>query len=64
MATRKNGKVVAAALDSHKASSKNEKGDRESIVIWRRPLTTLHYFLAELVLNVREYAFKYCTVSG
>ena len=32
--------------------------ERESIVLWKRPFTTIHYFLAELLLNIQEYALK------
>lgn len=32
--------------------------ERESIVLWKRPFTTIHYFLVELLLNIQEYALK------
>lgn len=32
--------------------------ERESIVLWKRPITTVHYFLVELLLNIQEYALK------
>ena len=35
-----------------------EVQERESIVLWKRPFTTIHYFLVELLLNIQEYALK------
>ena len=35
-----------------------ERLERENIVLWKRPVTTLHYFTIELCLNIKEYAIK------
>ena len=35
-----------------------ERLERENIVLWKRPITTLHYFTIELCLDVKEYALK------
>jgi len=35
-----------------------ERQEREGIVVWKKPLTTLHYFSVELCLNIQEYAQK------
>lgn len=35
-----------------------ERQEREGIVVWKKPLTTLHYFSIELCLNIQEYAQK------
>lgn len=35
-----------------------ERHERESLVLWRRPITTIHYFLLELLLDIQEYASK------
>ena len=32
-----------------------ERKNRESIVLWKKPLTTLHYFCLELMIIVQEY---------
>ncbi|XP_046840649.1 vacuole membrane protein 1-like [Xenia sp. Carnegie-2017] len=32
-----------------------ERKNRESIVLWKKPLTTLHYFSLELMIIVQEY---------
>ena len=32
--------------------------ERENIVLWKRPITTLHYFTIELCLDIKEYAIK------
>lgn len=42
----------------YKKGMDEEVQERESIVLWKRPLTTLHYFLVELLLNIQEYTFK------
>lgn len=39
-----------------------EPSQRNSIVLWRRPFTTIHYFLFELVLSLKEYTIRF--VSG
>ena len=41
--------------------SEQRRGDREerlSLVVWKRPLVTLHYFLLELLLTVKEWACR------
>lgn len=50
------------SLDSElqrlKKMREDERHEREGIVLWKRPFTTLHYFSVELCLNVHEYAVK------
>ena len=36
----------------------NESQERENIVLWKKPVTTLYYFVIELCLNLQEYALK------
>lgn len=35
-----------------------DKEERLSLVLWRRPVTTLHYFLLETLLKLKEWTFK------
>lgn len=35
-----------------------DKEDRLSLVVWRRPVTTLHYFLLETLIKLKELTFK------
>lgn len=35
-----------------------ERHERESITLFKKPITTLHYFLLELCLEIHEYALK------
>lgn len=35
-----------------------DRQEKEGIVLWKRPFTTLHYFVSELCLTVQEYALK------
>lgn len=63
-ASRRNTKSGDFDEDSHSSGSQlkqameSERQERETIVLWKRPITTLHYFLVELYLTVLEYAFK------
>jgi hypothetical protein len=34
---------------------KMERENRQNIVLWRRPLTTLQYFMLELIITIQEY---------
>lgn len=36
-----------------------DRQEKDGIVLWKRPFTTLHYFIAELCLSIQEYALKY-----
>lgn len=36
----------------------HERQERESLVLWKRPITTLQYFFLELCLDIHEYAVK------
>lgn len=44
-----------AAAKMSAGDRQREKTARESIVLWRKPLTTLSYFFHELFLNIYEY---------
>lgn len=35
-----------------------DKEDRLSLVVWRRPVTTLHYFLLETLIKLKEWTVK------
>lgn len=35
-----------------------EKSERERLVVWRQPVTTLHYFVRECVILGGEYMVK------
>lgn len=35
-----------------------DKEERLSLVLWRRPVTTLHYFLLETLIKLKELTFK------
>ena len=50
---------VCVEFDDLRAKKKKE---RASIVIWRRPITTLIYFIRELLLEIQRllYGFVYC----
>ena len=36
-----------------------EREERQKIVLWRKPLVTVQYFLLELVITVKEYWQRY-----
>ncbi|TMS07292.1 Vacuole membrane protein 1 [Larimichthys crocea] len=57
----------AAAKDKHNGKSadssvkerrQKDKEDRLSLVVWRRPVTTLHYFLLETLIKLKEWTLK------
>ena len=54
----KNGDSHATNLQLNKVME-DERQERESIVLWKKPFTTLHYFLVELCLTIQEYTLKY-----
>lgn len=35
-----------------------DKDERLSLVLWRRPVITLHYFLLETLIKLKEWTFK------
>lgn len=35
-----------------------DKEERLSLVVWKRPVTTLHYFLLETLIKLKEWTFK------
>lgn len=41
-----------------KERRQKDKEDRLSLVLWRRPLTTLQYFLLETLIKLKELAYK------
>jgi len=53
----KNGDSHATNLQLNKVME-DERQERESIVLWKKPFTTLHYFLVELCLTIQEYTLK------
>ncbi|CAI5694165.1 unnamed protein product [Oreochromis niloticus] len=50
-----NGKSADLSLRERRQKDKEE---RLSLVLWRRPVTTLHYFLLETLLKLKEWTFK------
>ncbi|CAL4087865.1 unnamed protein product, partial [Meganyctiphanes norvegica] len=64
--TREGGGAGSAANGSSMSSSPSqtseeklaEKEERENIVLWRKPITTLHYFLRECGVLCIEYLIK------
>jgi len=52
--TEKNGLVERESHEELKQIRHQEREEREKIVLWRKPITTLHYFLLELILLLRE----------
>lgn len=46
-------------LDSAmKERRQKDREERLSLVVWKRPLTTLQYFLLEALIEVKEWTFK------
>lgn len=41
-----------------KARRQKDREERLSLVVWKRPLTTLHYFLLEALLETKEWTLK------
>ncbi|KAG8002134.1 Vacuole membrane protein 1 [Nibea albiflora] len=52
---KQNGK---SADSSVKERRQKDKEDRLSLVVWRRPVTTLHYFLLETLIKLKEWTLK------
>lgn len=41
-----------------KERRQKDKEERLSLVVWRRPVTTLHYFLLETFVKLKEWTYK------
>lgn len=41
-----------------KERRQKDREERLSLVLWKRPLTTLHYFLLETLMEVKEWTLK------
>ncbi|XP_068601800.1 vacuole membrane protein 1 [Brachionichthys hirsutus] len=52
---KQNGQSADSSLRQRR---QKEKQERLSLVVWRRPLTTLHYFLLEALIKLKEVTFK------
>lgn len=50
--------VSEKEFERHHAERMKEKQERESIVLWRRPFTTLQYFILESLILIKEYSIK------
>ena len=37
--------------------------DRRTLVLWRRPLTTLYYFVCELLIVLRNYGARFAVFN-
>ncbi len=44
-----------SAITLHKVALQRE---RNSLVLWKKPLTTLYYFLLELLVLIQEFGVK------
>lgn len=49
---------VSSPDSSVRERRQKDKEDRLSLVVWRRPVTTLHYFLLETLIKLKEWTFK------
>lgn len=49
---------VCSQDSSVKERRQRDKEDRLSLVVWRRPVTTLHYFLQETLVKLKEWTFQ------
>ncbi|XP_013781794.1 vacuole membrane protein 1-like [Limulus polyphemus] len=56
----KNGDMTPCISGQSQAKrcSSHLKEERESIVLWRRPIVTLQYFISELFISLQNYALK------
>lgn len=46
---------LALAMNERKQRDKEE---RETLVLWKKPLVTLHYFTLELLDTVKEWMWR------
>lgn len=53
-----NAKHLCFPDSAMKERRQKDREERLSLVVWKRPLTTLHYFLLEALVEVREWTFK------
>ncbi|XP_077579617.1 vacuole membrane protein 1 [Stigmatopora nigra] len=52
---KQNGKATDSSIRERRQRDKEE---RLSLVLWRRPVTTLHYFLLETLIKLKEWTIK------
>lgn len=52
------GDSVCSPDSSVRERRQKDKEERLSLVVWRRPVTTLHYFLLETLIKLKEWTFK------
>lgn len=52
------GDCVCSPDSSVRERRQRDKEERLSLVVWRRPVTTLHYFLLETLIKLKEWTFK------
>uniref|UniRef100_A0A665TPA6 Vacuole membrane protein 1-like n=1 Tax=Echeneis naucrates TaxID=173247 RepID=A0A665TPA6_ECHNA len=52
---KQNGKSADLSIRERRQKDKEE---RLSLVLWRRPATTLHYFLLETIIKLKEWTLK------
>lgn len=43
---------------SVRESRQKDKEERLSLVLWKRPITTLHYFLLETLIKLQEWTYE------
>jgi hypothetical protein len=54
---QRNGNTLTPQAEVN-ASRMAEKAEREALVLWRRPIRTLNYFIRELFLDLYIYGTK------
>ncbi|XP_051934512.1 vacuole membrane protein 1 isoform X2 [Hippocampus zosterae] len=52
---KQNGNTTDSTIRERR---QKEKEERLSLVLWRRPVTTLHYFLLESLIKLKEWTIK------
>lgn len=51
-----------ARIDNVQEAKEKEKSEREDIVLWRKPVITLEYFVRESVILLYTYGKKYGSI--
>lgn len=49
---------VCSPDSSVRERRQKDKEDRLSLVVWRRPVTTLHFFLLETLIKLKEWTLQ------
>ncbi|XP_010774145.1 vacuole membrane protein 1-like [Notothenia coriiceps] len=54
LAVKENGELTDSQLSVDERKQRDRE-ERESLVLWRNPLFTLHYFTLELLITIEEW---------